>query len=143
MFDGIGVLSSFSSVETAARTSAQSGLFEEPGVELRRMVGRVSASHARISLYAQKAARIAPTSCWCTRDAARRNSAARHARETRSSSKHAADATAGVPPATHAAVPPAAQRVFESDDALGSVLAFLSAAERFASAERRSASTRS
>ena len=66
IFDGIGVLSSFSSVETAARTSAQSGLFEEPGVELRRMVGRVSASHARISLYAQKAARIAPTSCWCT-----------------------------------------------------------------------------
>ena len=61
MFDGMGVLSSFSSVETAARTSAQSGLFEEPGVELRRMVGRVSASHARISLYAQKAARIAPT----------------------------------------------------------------------------------
>ena len=37
MFEGIGVLSSFSSVETAARTSAQSGLFEEPGVELRRI----------------------------------------------------------------------------------------------------------
>ena len=37
--------------------------------------------------------------------------------------------TADVPLST-ADVPPAAQRVFESDDALGSVLAFLSAAER-------------
>ena len=46
MFDGMGVLSSFSSVETAARTSAQSGLFEEPGVELRRIAFDVVANSA-------------------------------------------------------------------------------------------------